>query len=224
LAVATDGRVVVAGDAREGDRNAMAVATLDAVGRALRTELIPGASAGGAAADASGRVLVAGTEVDTGALVVARIQPDGALDAGYGNGGAVRVPSSLTSATWSAIAARPDGGAVIVGSGRGPGARSLIATAVLGPDASLAGASAIEAGETDAFGSAVTALKDGTIVAAGTAVERDRPVAVTVPLRPDGSAAEAPVRRASGRLASIAQTVVLTTIWDGRRPRAVLAR
>jgi hypothetical protein len=223
LAVAAGGGIVVVGDAREVDRHAIAAATLDRDGRAVRTELIPGATAAGAAADANGRVLVAGTALD-GSALVARLSADGALDAAYGDSGIARAPTSLTSASWRAVAVTHDGGAVVVGAGRDASLRSLIAVASVGVDGSPGAENAIPAGEGDAFGAAASTRGDGSITAGGTAVERDRPVAVTVAIRPDGSTATGPVRRAPGQVAGIAGGVVLTTNWESTAPRARLQR
>jgi hypothetical protein len=218
------GGIVVAADARDGDRRAIAATTLTDAGRPIHTELIPGASTGGAAADASGGVLVAGTRGRDGAAIVARVTSAGALDPAYGDSGVAQLPPELKSATWRAIAATPDGGAVVVGSGRDSERRSLIAAIVLRPKGSVAERFAVAAGDSDAFGSGASINRYGTILAAGTASEAGRPFAVTVALNPGDPPAPVPARRAPGRLAGIARDVVLTTFWDGRTTSTSLAR
>ncbi|MEA2445190.1 MAG: hypothetical protein QOJ12_2482 [Thermoleophilales bacterium] len=223
--LAVGGRgMVVAADARDGDNAVIATAALSDGGRPLRTELIPGAGAAGAAADARGGVLVAGTRSRDGAAVVARIAPGGARDPAYGDAGLAQLTPGLESATWRAITATPDGGAIVVGSGRDKERRSLIAAIVLRPKGSVAERFAVAAGDSDAFGSGASLNRYGTMLAGGTASEAGRPFAVTVALNPGSVPAPAPARRAPGRLAGIAGDVVLTTFWDGRRTSTSLAR
>jgi hypothetical protein len=218
------GGIVVAADARDGPSGAIATATLSDTGRPVQSELIPGASAGGAAADAHGGVLVAGTRAADGAAVVARIAPGGARDPAYGNAGVAQLAPELESATWRSIAATPDGGAVVVGSGRDAQRRSLIAAIVVRPKGLAAERFAVAAGDSDAFGSGASLNRYGTLLAAGTASEAGRPFAVTVALNPGGVPAPTPARRAPGRLAGIATDVVLTTFWDGRKTSTSFAR
>jgi hypothetical protein len=208
IAAVPGGGYVVVGDARDQGRSVIAAVRVDRGGRP-RVDLIPGASAAGVAIDPAGRPLIAGTAAD-GAAVLARP-----------GGDATRVPTGLTSATWRAVAATADGGAVVVGSGRGAGARSLIAVLRVDRSGALAGHREIAAGEGDAHGSGVAVEADGGVLVGGTAVERDRPVAVVASL----GSPDPPARRAAGRLVGLARgSLALTTTWDGERQRASLAR
>jgi hypothetical protein len=218
------GGIVVAADARDGKPGAIAATTLSDVGAPVHTELIPSATTGGAAADGRGGVLVAGTRGRDGAAIVARVTAGGALDPAYGDAGVAHLPAELQSAKWRAIAATPDGGAVVVGSGRDAERRSLISAIVLGPEGSAAERFAVAAGDGDAFGSGASVNRYGTMLAAGTASEAGRPFAVTIALNPGDAPAPTPARRAPGRLAGIARDVVLTTFWDGRKTSTSLAR
>lgn len=208
IAVLPGGGYVVVGDARDGERSAIA-AVRAGPGVRARVDLIAGATAAGVAVDPAGRPLVAGTAAN-GAALVAR--PGGTV---------TRIPTDLTSATWRAVAATADGGAVVVGSGRGAGARSLIAVLRVDRSGALVDHQEIAAGEGDAHGSGAAIEGDGRIVVGGTAVEGDSPVAVVATL----GSSDPPVRRAAGRLVGLARGGLgLTTTWDGERQRASLAR
>jgi hypothetical protein len=225
-AVAVSGdSVVVTGDARAGGPPAMATVVLDAAGHPVHApDLLPFVIAGGVAPDGRGGAVAAGTSVYDGRALIVRLGRDGARDASYGGAGVARVPPGLTSATWQAVAAAPGGGTVVVGSGRDSAKRSRIAAVALLADGRVAGRAAVTAGDGDAFGTAVSVNRYGTLLAAGTAVRAYRPIAVTVALDPDGRPAAAAVRRTSGQLAGIAGNVVLTNEWDGRKIATSLTR
>ncbi|XIE80567.1 calcium-binding protein [Streptomyces sp. SBR177] len=138
-----------------------------------------GQSANGVAVQPDGKIVVAGTteipEEGGGCCFfsVARYNPDGSLDGGFGNGGLVRVDEFGGSADGSDVALLPDGRIVAAGKGGGGG----FALVRLNPDGSLdpslGGDGAVVAGFT------ATSPQDGSGIARRMALQPDgKPVLV----------------------------------------------
>ena len=176
LAVARDGRIVLAGATTEdGD---IAVARLRPDGRLDRSFGARGRvriDAGGTevasavALRPDGRVLVAGTTSRRADAIVARLRPDGALDRGFGARGLRRIDFGGDDEGFD-MAPAPGGGIVVAGRG---GPRPEMAVARLRPGGALDPAFGRRGRATVAFpGLLDTALavdveRDGRIVLAG---------------------------------------------------------
>jgi hypothetical protein len=209
------GGAVVVGDARDGDSHAVAIAYLGPSGRDPRVELVPGASAAGAALDRDGNLVVAGTGTRDGSAVLVRAGEGGRLQT-------TRARTDLTSTRWTAVAAAPDGGAVVVGSGRGAGARSLVAVQRFDAGgAPSSGSSALPAGAADAFGTAVAVARDGRVTVGGTGVQGDRPAAFVATL---GSSAPPAAAGRGALVALLPGGGAVVNRWDGDGLRAALLR
>jgi hypothetical protein len=205
------GGVVISADASEAGDHALAIVRTDADGRDAQTDSVPNVSAGGAATDAQGGALVAGTGTGDGSAVLVRL-------AGNGAPRVTRASTPLTSASWRAVAATGDGGAVLVGSGRDATQRSLVAVQPFGGDGNPTPARNIAVGRGDAYGEAVRVDRGGRIVVGADGVESDAPAAFVVTIAADGTPARTHERRTRGRLAGLTpERGVLTTDWDGER-------
>jgi uncharacterized delta-60 repeat protein len=146
IAVAPDGRIVVAG--HKGGGNDLAVARLTAEGALApsfdgdgrMTSGLPGSdSARALAVQPDGRIVVAGVFRPTAFLqhmFVARIGVDGSLDATFADDGTTSVESvkRRTDAAAEAVLLQPDGGIVVAGASGGP---SNMTAARLTPDGSV---------------------------------------------------------------------------------------
>jgi hypothetical protein len=205
---------VVVGDARDGDRHALAVATFPPAGGRARMLLVPDASAAGAALDRTDNAIVAGTDTRDGSAVLVR-PADGAAPP------VIRTRTRLTSASWRAVAVLPDGRLVVVGSGRDVDARSVIATQTFAPNGIPLAATTVRAGDGDAFGAAVAADRGGGVIVGATGIRGDAPQAFVVHLG-HGGAAEP---RGPGRVVGVLPGgAVLVDRWDGRVQRGALLR
>lgn len=214
VTIDSDGGVVLAGDATFDGRAGIAVARIRADGRPAGVDRIVGATAAGAATTRRGDVLVAGTDARDGRVVLARLRGPRPPKVTRTRGG------DLRSTTWRAVAARPDGGAVVVGSGRDRRARSQVAVQAFEPGGAPSLAVAARAGEGDAYAASVAADNEATVVGA-TGVESDRPSAFAIRLDPGGNLARAVTLRAGGRVAGVtAAGGILTTTWEGATPTA----
>ena len=199
-AVAThaDGRVVVVGEDRRNDpsgaqpqwavRQYLADGSPDATfgtnGAVNLFGLGGWAAAEHVAIDASGRILVCGSDETPGFLTV-RLTSDGSLDPTFGDGGVVRTEIQLDSAA-VAVAVQPDGKIVVAGVSIGRGKRSSIAYAVVRyeDDGSL---------DTTSFGPpAGRGKKRGSLRTTGIVVDdvdpraHDEVVRGAIALQPDG--------------------------------------
>ncbi len=81
------------------------------------------------ALQADGKMLVAGysgsSATDPASVIVDRLNPDGSLDASFGNGGRVAIDSSVNEYA-SAIAVQSDGKPVVAGAAAGAGSRDAL--------------------------------------------------------------------------------------------------
>jgi uncharacterized delta-60 repeat protein len=121
-----NGEIVAAGDSMSGSAHHIAIARYDSggspessfgTGGKVVNPLATVDGARGVALQSGGKVLVAGTAIESGGLtdfLVARYNPDGSLDSGFGSDGVVR--TSFVSAAYAhAIAVQPDGRIVVAG-------------------------------------------------------------------------------------------------------------
>ncbi|MEW6270278.1 MAG: hypothetical protein AB1689_13385 [Thermodesulfobacteriota bacterium] len=201
LALAPDGRVVVAGWTRRGRRTRLALARLTrdgepdpSFGGAGRVEGGSGASddrAHAVALQPDGRIVVAGTQGSD--LLVARFLADGTPDRTFGRSGSVTIDAGGDDAAHAVAVA--DGGALVVAgaSSTGDGSRAVLARlrgdgardARFGADG--VATFAVAGGPSVARG--VVLQRDGRIVVAGFA-GRDDSDLVLLRVLPDGSADE----------------------------------
>lgn len=214
LAVGARSGTVVVGDARAGDRHALAVAFFDRRGRRALVELVPDASAAGAAVDRNGSAIAGGTDTRDGSAVFVRVTPGPRL-------ATTRARTTLTNVRWRAIAATPNGGAVLVGSGRGLRTRSLIAVQRFGPRGAPGQRDAFAAGDGDAFGTGVSVAPDRRVTVAGTGVRDDRPTTFVTTLE---SAARPSARGSGALVALLPESAILVSRWTGEVQTAVLMR
>jgi hypothetical protein len=209
---------VVAGDARDGGHHVLAVAFLEPDGTGARVDLVPDASAAGAAIDRDGNAIFAGTDTRDGSAVLVRTGARQALTV-------TRAHTRLTSTAWRAVAAAPDGGAIVVGSGRGPDGRSLIAVQRFVPGGAPGAVAPIPAGEGDAYGRGVVIAPDGRITVGGTGTQGGHPAAFATPLGGTAAVTPAPTLRGPGSLvALLPESTVLANRWDGNLQIAALLR
>ncbi len=191
----------------EGERHFIAVARVQGDRGPTSVKPVYDASAGGATTDRAGRVLVAGTATNDGAPVLARLGPGSGLEVARGS-------TRLTSATWRAVAALPDGRAVVVGSGRGAGARSVIAVQPFAPDGSPGAATATAVGDSDAYAAGAAVDDEGRVLVAASGIDGERPAAFVLTVGTRGP----PRRAADGRAAGIAPSgQLVASRWDGER-------
>jgi uncharacterized delta-60 repeat protein len=201
LAVAPDGAVLMASDARRGGDAAIAVSryhpdgSLDRAFGSGGTTFVALAgrsvTTAGMALDRGGRAVVAGTAYDplgsASEPVLARLLPGGAPDRGFGGGTPVGLSTGLASAAARGLALDPTGGAIVAVSGRAP-LRSELAAVRAGPDGSadenfgIGAVATAPLNDSDTFAGAVAVDRDGAIVLAGAA--GDEPALVR--LEPDG--------------------------------------
>jgi hypothetical protein len=198
---------VVVADASQDERHAMAVVHIDVGTGRSSVDLIDDASAGGVAAAGDDAFLVAGTDPRNGDVVLARLGAEREPQV-------TRAKADLSSATWRAIAPTPDGGAVVVGSGREPQLRSLVSFVRFSPALEEADRGTVAVGEGDAYGQAVQVDRSGRILVAANGSQDDAPAAYLLTL--DGE--RKPRRKAAGRVAGLTPDGgLLTTRWDGER-------
>jgi uncharacterized delta-60 repeat protein len=138
-----------------------------------------GALAGSVAVQPDGKIIGAGWIA--GAFGVVRLQPDGALDTGFGTGGVV-LPSFgalQTSRTPAALALQPDGAILVAGPGTTPGIASgtdfalmrLLPDGNLDPAFGQAGKAVLQVGTDTGIPEAIALEPDGKIVVAGYAYQ-----------------------------------------------------
>ena len=197
----------VLADATRNDHHAMAVAHVDLGTGHTTVDLVDETAAGGIAPSRNNSFLAAGTDTRTGGAVVAR------LDA-TPSAGVSRLRTNLRSASWRAVAPTPDGGAVIVGSGRDRDLRSLAAFVRVTAELTEAGRGTVPVGDGDGYGEAVQVDPDERIRIAANGSQDDAPAAYLITLPGDGK----PPRKAAGRAAGLTpEGGILATRWDGER-------
>lgn len=208
IAASTGGSsAAVVADATRDTRHAMALVRVDLGTGRTRVDLADEATAAGVVPGPKAGFTVAGTDTRNGYLVTGFMNATGAP-------GTSRSRTSLRNATWRAIAPIPGGGAVVVGSGRTPDLRSLIAFARLTPTGGEADQGTVAVGEGDAYGQAVQANRDGQIQIAANGTQDDAPAAYLVTF-PGG---RDPARKAMGRAVGVTpEGGMLVTRWDGQR-------
>ncbi|GAB4483392.1 MAG: hypothetical protein OHK0044_32620 [Burkholderiaceae bacterium] len=183
LALAPDGRIVVAGYSRGGTGNDFALARYNADG-SLDTsfgnggKIVTAMGTGDAAAYAlalapDGRIVVAGYSIGADYdFALARYNADGSLDATFGSGGKVVTRVGSGDDAPKALALAPDGRIVVAGSS-GSGANSDFALARYNADGSLdtsfgnGGKVTIGIGTIASLAYAMALAPDGRIVVAG---------------------------------------------------------
>ncbi|MFE2249193.1 hypothetical protein ACFXC2_20855, partial [Streptomyces lavendulae] len=158
-----DGKLVVAGLSQDGfalaryNTNGTLDTTFDGDGR-VTSDFGGGAHVANAVAvqPSDGKIVVAGTTEVPGEeggccfFSVARYNTDGSLDAGFGNGGLVRVDEFGGSADGADVAVQPDGRIIAAGKGAGGGFALVRLTTGGSLDPSLGGDGAVVAGFTPA--------------------------------------------------------------------------
>lgn len=204
IATSRDGKTAaVVADSTRGTRHAMALVRVDLKTARTTVGLADDTAAGGVVARAGGGYLAAGTDTRNGDLVLTTGGPT-----------TTRLPAQLRSATWRAVAPTPDGGAVVVGSGRTPDLRSLVAYVRVTPALAEADRGTVAVGDGDGYGAAVATDRNGRILIAANGSQDDAPAAYLVTLPGDGKAQ----RKAPGRAAGVTTSGgILTTRWDGQR-------
>src|SRR4030095_7588210 len=127
VAVQSDGKVVVAGDAANGESRTFAVARFNANGTPdisfnktgkLTTDFGGGnAEARGVAVQSDGKIVVAGfASVDgTEKFALVRYNPDGTLDTSFGSSGRVMTDVGITGSIATGVALQKDGKIVATG-------------------------------------------------------------------------------------------------------------
>lgn len=138
-----DGRLVVAGNSRQGAEQDMFVMRLHPDGSFDRTFSSDGVAFADPSTDEGsvsgrvqpdGRIVLAGTAGSN--LVAARLLTDGSLDTSYSGDGLVNVSTSASPESWEHVALTPDGGLVVAGF-QNDGTRDNVAVAKLDADGSL---------------------------------------------------------------------------------------
>jgi uncharacterized delta-60 repeat protein len=153
VAVQTDGKIIVAGEARSGSTDTVDFAlvrynrdgSLDTgfgTGGRVTTDFFQRAEDVAAIAlQLDGKILVAGgasPSAGSTLFAIARYNTDGNLDAGFGSGGKVSLNVSAAPFDFaSAVAVQQDGKIVVAGRATTGGANSEIVLARLNPDGSL---------------------------------------------------------------------------------------
>ena len=187
VAVQSDGKIVVAGDAAHGDGRAFAVARFNANGTPdigfnktgkVTTDFGSGnAEARGVAVQTDGKIVVAGFASTNGTekFALIRYNPDGTLDTSFGGTGKVQTLVGVSASNATSLTLQADGKIVTAGyainnSGRGRD----FAIVRYNPDGSLdtsfnGSAKVTTAITDDGHCEAVALEKDGKIVAAGSA-------------------------------------------------------
>jgi uncharacterized delta-60 repeat protein len=122
LMVQADRKILVAGNA--GTNDAMTVTRLNRSGSLDTAYGMNGTAiidfaplddqAGGAVLQPDGKVVIAGSSQDSGDFAVARLNPDGSLDSGFGNGGKALVDFGVAAFAF-ALALQPNGRIVVAG-------------------------------------------------------------------------------------------------------------
>jgi uncharacterized delta-60 repeat protein len=120
--VQADRKILVAGNA--GTNDAMTVTRLNRSGSLDTAYGMNGTAiidfaplddqAGGAVLQPDGKVVIAGSSQDSGDFAVARLNPDGSLDSGFGNGGKALVDFGVAAFAF-ALALQPNGRIVVAG-------------------------------------------------------------------------------------------------------------
>jgi uncharacterized delta-60 repeat protein len=152
----------------------------------VTTDLGDQDDATGVAVQPDGKVVAAGTTNDLEATAVARYNPDGGLDAGFGEAGiAITDPAGITIRA-NDVALQPDGKIVVGGSYQsgGPTGTDFMAARYeqdgeLDPTFGDAGIATIDLGTPNDFADAVALQADGGIVLAGDASNPGADIGVT---------------------------------------------
>jgi uncharacterized delta-60 repeat protein len=188
VAVQSDGKIVVAGDAANGDTRTFAVALFNTTGRPdtsfnktgkVTTDLGGNAEARGVAVQSDRKIVVVGFVLIDGAekFAVVRYNPDGTLDASFGSTGKVLTLVGVSGSNATSIALQSDGKILVAGyavnnSGRGRD----FAIARYNGDGSLdtsfngSGKVTTAVNGDDGQCEAIALQNDGKIVAAGSAL------------------------------------------------------
>src|SRR6266481_5652547 len=129
VAVQSDGKIVVAGDAEHGDGRIFAVArcnadgnldtSLGGTGKVITPVALSGSNATSVALQSDGKIVVAGFAVDSSGrcydFALVRHNADGSLDTSFNDGGKVTTPIGNGDARCEAIALQKDGKIVAAG-------------------------------------------------------------------------------------------------------------
>jgi uncharacterized delta-60 repeat protein len=205
VAVQSDGKVVVAGDAANGESRTFAVARFNANGTPdisfnktgkLTTDFGGGnAEARGVAVQSDGKIVVAGVaSVDgTEKFALVRYNPDGTLDTSFGGSGKILTLVGMSGSNATSMALQSDGKIVVAGyainnSGRGRDFAIVRYDADGNLDTSFNGSGKVTTAVSDDDGhcEAVAVEKDGKIVAAGWASNGEDNNFAVVRLTTDG--------------------------------------
>ena len=198
---------VVVADASRDERHALALVHIDIGTGRSSVDLIDDAAAGGVAAAGDDTFLVAGSDTRNGDVVLARLSAQGEPQV-------TRARTDLRGASWRAVAPTPDGGAVVVGSGRAADLRSLVAFVRVTSALEEADRGALPVGDGDGFGQAVQTDRGGRVLIVANGAHDDSPAAYLVALAGERK----PQRKAAGRAAGLTPDGgLLTTRWDGER-------